>query len=68
MADSKPFEIRADILKLAKDILCENMHVRMEQLRRQYPDPMKMPPADFAYSTEQVIEEAEKLYAFVSKK
>lgn len=66
---SKPFEIRKDILHLAKDILSENMHVQNEHVRLNSPSGAgKTPPKPTCFSTEDVIKEAEKLYAFVSKR
>ena len=60
MSDSKPFEIRAEILKLAKDIISENAHMLMNSPNK----PLTAP----GFTAEQVIKEAEKLYAFVVKK
>jgi len=66
---SKPFEIRKDILHLAKDILSENMHMKNDHahLRENAPG-VSISPAVLTYSTEDVIKEAEKLYTFVSKR
>jgi hypothetical protein len=63
MADSKPFEIRTSLLQLARDILSENAHMRMETSKTQGA-PEEWP----SITTDQVIAEAEKLYAFVAKR
>lgn len=63
MSDSKPFEIRASLLQLAKDVLSENSHMAFEAARRTE-NPGNWAPV----TTEQIVQEAEKLYAFVSKK
>ena len=59
---SKPFEIRASILCLARDILSEGMHLSMDRAKHGTGD-MPVP-----YTAEQVILEAEKLYTFVVSK
>lgn len=72
MSDSKPFEIRAHLLTLAREVLSENMHVQMQAHRDALganpgvPIPAYNGPT--SVSVEQIIAEAEKLYAFVSKK
>jgi hypothetical protein len=63
MADSKPFEIRTSLLQLARDILVENAHMRMETSKTQGTSE-EWP----SVTTDQVIAEAEKLYAFVAKR
>lgn len=64
MSDSKPFEIRANLLHLAKDVLSENAHIYRDfQEKSGAKDPI---PAQ--YTTDQIIAEAEKLYGFVTKK
>ena len=63
MSDSKPFEIRANLLTLAKQILSENAHMEFEAAKvcnRQ--------PQWKEVTTEQVVAEAEKLYLFVTKR
>lgn len=61
--DSKPFEIRASLLHLAKEVLSENAHMGMEAARTQGR------PGDWApVTTEQIVAEAEKLYSFVTRK
>lgn len=62
--NTKPFEIRASLLHLAKDLLSEDAHMQ-SQAANERREPFKEWPR---YTTEQVIAEAEKLYAFVSKR
>jgi hypothetical protein len=64
MSDPKPYEIRAGLLHLARDIIAENAHMTFEQQKTQQTTAKEWSK----YTTEQVIAEAEKLYAFVSKK
>lgn len=72
MAHKNPFEIRADMLKLAKDYmdaqyqlnlqlvndLFEQNKVTAEEVKEAY----KM------YSVEELMEKAKEMYSFVSKK
>ena len=61
--NSKPFEIRASLLHLAKEVLSQNAHMAFESAKAQGR------PADWAaVTTEAIIAEAEKLYSFVSKR
>lgn len=61
--DSKPFEIRSSLLHLAKEVLSQNSHMAWEAARAQGR------PGDWTpVTTEQVVAEAEKLYAFVTRK
>lgn len=63
MSDSKPFEIRLSLLQIAKDSLSENMHMKV-QIANDQKKPLKEPPS---YTIEDIIKEAEKLNAFVTK-
>ncbi len=63
MSESKPFEIRANLLNLAKDVLSQNAHMQFESAKAQG-RPGEWP----AVTTENIISEAEKLYNFVSTK
>jgi len=65
MSDSKPFEIRANLLHLAKDVLSENAHIYRDF---QEKSGAKNPLPASQYTTDQIIAEAEKLYGFVTKK
>ena len=63
MSDSKPFELRNDLLHLAKEVLSQNAHMAFESAKAQG-RPGEWP----VVTTEAIILEAEKLYAFVSKR
>lgn len=62
MSDSKPFEIRASLLHLAKDVLTQNAHMNYEASKENGNRAWK------EVSSEAIIAEAEKLYKFVSNK
>ena len=59
------YELRTDLLGMAQGILCDrtNRQFDNEHLR---PEGQRQPVAP--YTTEDIIAEAEKLYAFVQKK
>ena len=63
MPDSKPFELRASLLHLAKEVLSQRSHMAYDSAKAQ-----GRPSEWHPVTTEQIIEEAEKLYAFVCKK
>ena len=62
MSDSKPFEIRANLLELAREILTHNAQMEFEAANRT-----GRPGEWRKITTDQVVEEAEKLYSFVAK-
>ena len=58
MSDNKSgYEIRQGLLGQAQSILEQNAHMRFEQTKQWKP-----------ITTEEIIAEAEKLYAFVQRK
>ena len=72
MANKNPFEIRAEILQLAKDYLDQNYQMNLafmqkaaEQGRKtfeEYQEATKM------YSMEELMTKAKEMYSFVSTK
>lgn len=72
MTNKNPFEIRAEMLQLAKDYMDQQYHMNiqfaeklMEQNKQtadEYKDMYKM------YSMEDLMEKAKEMYNFVSKK
>ncbi len=56
MPDDTPFRLRMNCIHMAKDILSEKMHMTKE---------VKGPSATPAYTTDDVLREAAKLYKFV---
>ena len=64
------YEIRLDTLHLARDILSENRHIQLDVWKEHKSatvpsDEGPEVPAEF--STDDVLVEAEKLYAFIEK-
>jgi hypothetical protein len=76
MANKNPFEIRADMLQLAKDYMDQQYHMNIqfyenmvvegkkvrEDVEEQLKDAYKM------YSTEELMTKAKEMYSFVSTK
>ena len=54
------YGIRADLLQLAREILSENFHSRLETADDK--------SSVIGFTTEDVVREAEKLYTFVIKR
>ena len=76
MANKNPFEIRADMLQLAKDYMdqqyhmniqfYENMVVEGRKTRKEIEDKLK--EAYKMYTTEELMAKAKEMYSFVSTK
>jgi predicted translin family RNA/ssDNA-binding protein len=72
MSNKNPFEIRAEILQLAKDYMDQSyqmnlmfMQKAMDEGRKtfeEYQEAVKM------YSTDDLMKKAQEMYSFVSKK
>lgn len=72
MSNKNPFEIRSEMLQLAKDYMDQQYHVNIEfskkmfeagkQTMEEYQAAMKM------YSMEELMEKAKEMYSFVSTK
>lgn len=76
MSNKNPFEIRAEMLQLAKDYMDQQYHMNItfyenmiaegkkvrEDIEDQLKDAYKM------YSMEELMEKAQEMYSFVSKK
>lgn len=76
MTNKNPFEIRAEMLQLAKDYMDQQYHMNIqfyenmiaegkkvrEDMEEQLKDAYKM------YSMEDLMKKAQEMYAFVSKK
>ena len=72
MSSKNPFEIRADMLKLAKDYMDQqyNMNVQLmydmyEQGKKNYEEVQK---AYQMYSIDDLMKKAKEMYSFVSEK
>jgi hypothetical protein len=76
MTNKNPFEIRAEMLQLAKDYMdqqyhmniqfLENMVAEGEKARKDIEDQLK--DAYKMYSMEDLMTKAQEMYSFVSKK
>lgn len=76
MANKNPFEIRADMLQLAKDYMdqqyhmniqfYENMVVEGKKATKEIEDELK--EAYKMYTTEELMAKAKEMYSFVSTK
>jgi len=72
MANKNPFEIRSEMLQLAKDYMDQQYHMNREFTEKmfeagkvameEYKEATKM------YSMEELMEKAKEMYSFVSKK
>ena len=72
MSNKNPYEIRADILKLAKDYMDQQYHINMDFWRQQL-EANKASAEEFqkacqAYSMDELMEKAKEMYSFVSTK
>jgi len=67
MPNDNPYKIRADLLGLARDILSENLHIKLD-FAHEHSKKLTPSGPPKGYTVEEVIAEAEKLYAFVSRK
>ena len=72
MSSKNPFEIRADMLKLAKDYMDQqyNMNIQLmndmyEQGKKNYEEVQK---AYQMYSIDDLMKKAKEMYSFVSEK
>ena len=72
MSTKNPFEIRSDMLKLAKDYLDKQYHMNMQFAEKAYEAGQKtleeMHEATKSYTTEELLTKAREMYSFVSDK
>lgn len=72
MANKNPFEIRADMLAMAKDYMDQQYHIHMDFVRQLYEQNQasadEFKEACKPYSIEEMMKKAQELYSFVSKK
>lgn len=72
MANKNPFEIRADMLKLAKDYMDSQYHMNVQLMNDMYEQGNKtyeeVQDAYKMYSMEELMIKAKELYSFVSNK
>ena len=72
MANKNPFEIRAEMLTLAKDYMDQQYYMNKEFAEKMFDAGKKtaeeMQEAFKMYSVEELMEKAKEMYSFVSKK
>ena len=76
MSNKNPFEIRAEMLQLAKEYMDQQYHMNIQFFENMIAEGDKqrkdveesLTEAYKTYSTEELMEKAKELYAFVSKK
>jgi Tfp pilus assembly protein PilF len=72
MSNKNPFEIRSEMLQLAKDYMDQQYHMNV-QFAEKMLDQGKMQVEEFQkiaemYSVEELMEKAKEMYSFVSKR
>ena len=72
MSNKNPFEIRADMLKLAKDYMDSQYHMNVQLMNDMYEQGNKtyeeVQDAYKMFSMEELMVKAKELYSFVSNK
>lgn len=72
MTTKNPFELRADILQLAKDYMDQQMHMNIafweKMVEANKANLEDMQKAYTPYSMEDLMKKAHEMYSFVSKK
>jgi hypothetical protein len=72
MSNKNPFEIRAEMLQLAKDYMDQQYHMNIqfaENMVEQGKKTMEEVKASYEmYSMDDLMEKANEMYSFVSKK
>lgn len=72
MSNKNPFEIRAEMLQMAKDYMDQQWHMNLDFTRQLFEQNQKtvedMQKALQPYSMEELMKKANEMYSFVSKK
>ena len=72
MANKNPFEIRSEMLAMAKDYMDQQYHMNLEFAQKMFEEGKKsmeeVQQATQMYSMEDLMEKAKEMYSFVSKK
>ena len=72
MSNKNPFEIRSEMLAMAKDYMDQQYHMNLEFARKMFEEGKKsmeeVQQATQMYSMEDLMEKAKEMYSFVSKK
>lgn len=68
MTNRNPFEIRADLLKMAQDYLVEQYHANLEFMREFNSKATEAALTPPVYPTmDNILEQAQKFYSFVTR-
>ena len=72
MSNKNPFEIRSEMLAMAKDYMDQQYHMNLEFTRKLFDEGKKsveeLQEAMVPYSMEELMEKAKDMYSFVSNK
>lgn len=72
MANKNPFEIRAEMLQMAKDYMDQQWHMNLDFTRQLFEQNKRtieeMQDALKPYSMEELMKKANEMYSFVAKK
>ena len=72
MSNKNPFEIRSEMLAMAKDYLDQQYHMNLEFTQKMFEQGKKtseeMQSALTMYSTQELMDKAKELYSFVATK
>ena len=72
MSNKSPFEIRAEMLAMAKDYMDQTWHMNVDFTRQLFEQNKataeEMQKAFTPYPMEELMEKAKELYSFVTKK
>ena len=72
MSNKNPFEIRSEMLAMAKDYMDQQYHMNIEFTRKLFDEGKKtaeeLQAAITPYSMEDLMEKAKEMYSFVSNK
>ena len=72
MANKNPFEIRAEMLQMAKDYMDQQWKMNLMFTERMFEEGKKtmedVQTAMQMYSTEELVQKAQEMYSFISKK
>ena len=72
MSNKNPFEIRQEVLKMAKDYMDQQWSMNLQFTQQMFEQGRKnaeeMQAALTMYSTDDLMKKAQEMYAFVNKK
>ena len=72
MSNKNPFEIRSEMLAMAKDYMDQQYHMNLEFAQKMFEEGKKsmeeVQQATQMYSMEDLMEKAKEMYSFVFKK